>query len=534
MQEFIAKYKDEIQGTVSGWDRLVLAGTLRRLDVCQYLPKIKALRATAMEQYCWHNNIWFKDYGKHVKAVSERVKRASTEPFRRQNLPVLYLPSPKIDKNEMARQVASERGIQEGLVCAISSTELHATFEHRNIFLVRRNRPCHVLYHYMIHPELGWMYARVQTWFPFQIQVGLNGREWLAQQMRREGLKFVQAGNCFVWIEDYARAQALLDQQLKTNWVELLKSLAHQLNPLHEPIFAAYPADYYWTCRESEWATDIVFRKAETLRRLMPILVRHSVNDLQSADVMRYFGKKVNLSGDIPRSFRGTLQSDLKRREEGERIKFRMNGNSAKFYDKAYSDVGSVFRGAETTLNHLDGFKAYRPKEGGPEDDLQWRHLRTGVADLHRRAEVSQATNNRLLDALARVDDSQTVEELTASIQQPTQWKQRRVRALQPWGEDRALLTAISRGDFLINGLRNRDLQAILYDTPAEPAPERRRRSAAVSRKLRMLRAHSLIQKVPHTHRYNVTPAGRSVLFSVLTTAKSSLHELNQIRREAA
>src|SRR5580658_2417826 len=53
--------------------------------------------------------------------------------------------------------------------------------------LVRRNRPCHVLYHYMIHPELGWMYARVQTWFPFQIQVGLNGREWLAQQMRPEG-----------------------------------------------------------------------------------------------------------------------------------------------------------------------------------------------------------------------------------------------------------------------------------------------------------------------------------------------------------
>ena len=211
-----------------------------------------------------------------------------------------------------------------------------------------------------------------------------------------------------------------------------------------------------------------------------------------------------------------------------------MNGNSAKFYDKAYSEVGSVFRGAETTLNHLDGFKAYRPKEGGPEDDLQWRHLRTGVADLHRRAEVSQATNNRLLDALARVDDSQTVEELTASIQQPTQWKKRRVRALQPWGEDRALLTAISRGDFLINGLRNRDLQAILYDTPAETDPERRRRSAAVSRKLRMLRAHSLIQKVPHPHRYNVTPAGRSVLFSVLTTAKTSLHELNQICREAA
>jgi len=249
------------------------------------------------------------------------------------------------------------------LVCVIGSQELHPTFEHRNTILVRRQRPCHVLYHYRIHPEVGWMYARLQTWFPFQIQVGLNGREWLAQQMRRAGLKFQQAGNCFVWVEDYARAQALLDQQLKTNWVELLRGIANQLNPLREAIFQKYPADYYWTCPESEWATDMVFRREEFLRRLMPILVRHSVMEFQSADVMRYFGRKVNLSGDIPLSFRGTMQSDMKRRQEGERVKFRMNGNSAKFYDKAYSEIGSVLRGAETTLNAVQDFRVF---SGGP------------------------------------------------------------------------------------------------------------------------------------------------------------------------
>jgi hypothetical protein len=221
-----------------------------------------------------------------------------------------------------------------------------------------------------------------------------------------------------------------LDRQLQTNWVELLRRIAHQLNPLRESIFQNYPADYYGTCPESEWATDIVFRRAEFLRRLMPILVRHSVMEFQSADVMRYFGRKVNLSGEMPLSFRGTLQSDMKRRQEGERVKFRMNGNSAKFYDKAYSEAGSVLRGAETTLNNLDGFQAYRPKQGGPEDDLQWRPRRKGVAHLHRRAEVSQAANNRLLGALASVDDSHTVEELTASIQRPARWKQRRVRAV--------------------------------------------------------------------------------------------------------
>src|SRR2546425_12387672 len=117
------------------------------------------------------------------------------------------------------------------------------------------------------------------------------------------------------------------------------------------------------------------------------MLVRHGTLSFRSADVMRYFGRKVNQSGTIPDQFGGSLETDLKRRQEGERVKYRMNGNSAKFYDKAYSSVGSVLRGAETTLNTVQDFKVYRPAEGGPEDDLQWREMRKGNAELHRRAE---------------------------------------------------------------------------------------------------------------------------------------------------
>jgi hypothetical protein len=121
-----------------------------------------------------------------------------------------------------------------------------------------------------------------------------------------------------------------------------------------------------------------------------------------------------------------------------------MNEHSVKFYDKAYSQWGSVLRGTETTLNGGRDIRVYRPKQGGPDDVLQWLPMRKGIADVHRRGEVSQASNNRLLAALARVDDSRTVAELTAGIQQPTQWKGRRVRALHPWGKDQALLAAVN------------------------------------------------------------------------------------------
>src|SRR5438093_12886794 len=68
------------------------------------------------------------------------------------------------------------------------------------------------------------------------------------------------------------------------------------------------------------------------------------------ADVQRYFGRKVNQSGAIPAHFARTLESDLKRRQKGERVKCRINGNCAKFYDKAYSEYGSVLRARKPPL----------------------------------------------------------------------------------------------------------------------------------------------------------------------------------------
>jgi hypothetical protein len=139
--------------------------------------------------------------------------------------------------------------------------------------MVRRTKPCQVLYQYQIDEQVGWMYARIQTWFPFNIQVGLNGREWLARQMDLQGLQYRQQGNCFVWIEDYQEAQRLLHRQLEINWTDLLNGFAGQLNPLHERLFEHYPVNYYRTAYQTEWATDIVFREADFLKRLMPIVV---------------------------------------------------------------------------------------------------------------------------------------------------------------------------------------------------------------------------------------------------------------------
>lgn len=181
----------------------------------------------------------------------------------------------------------------------------------------------------------------------------------------------------------------------------------------------------------------------------------------------------------------------------------------------------------ETTINNPYGLKVFRPREGDAQGRLAWRPMRKGIADLHRRAQRSQASNERYLDALASVNTSTPLGEMVRDICMPTTYNDKRVRALRPWSqEDTRLLQAVARGEFAVNGLRNRDLQGLLYDAPADSPEEKRRRSARVSRLLRMLRAHGLIKKVTATHRYVLTSKGSDIIHAILATQRVTLQQL--------
>jgi len=90
-------------------------------------------------------------------------------------------------------------------------------------------------------------------------------------------------------------------------------------------------------------------------------------------------------------------------------------------------------------------------------------------------------------------------------------------------------LQAVNRGEFAINGLRNRDLQFLLYASHPTTPQQARRRSAAISRKLRMLRAHRILQKLPHTHRYQITAHGRLLLNAVLSAQRTTTQQLTTL-----
>lgn len=519
MQQFIKNHQADVMGVLNGFDRIRFRGTQRWLAnergmmgfLWRLQVKLKHFKPYALKLT--------RDLREHIEALAEQNGRPSS-----------YLYSTVLPKEDLARQIARDDGISEGLIGVLSCVEPCFTYEvgpnakTKHLELRRRWLKCLHYYLYFIDPVFGFGHLRLQTWFPFTMHVCINGREWLCRELDRQRIGYVRRANCVVAVEDFAAAQNALDLQVTADWQGILNRLAQWAFPLHQQLLNGEPLHYYWSADDTEWASDVLFRSPRRLARLYPQLLRHGMQTFSSADVLRFLGRKTTPSGDVHGKFAGEVLSELRRRPEGVRIKHRLNFNSIKMYDKQ----GSVLR-VETTLTHPRDIKVYRRKEGEPDGTLAWRRLRKGVCDLPRRAQVSQAANDRYLEALAAAEDTTPLGTLAARLCRSITWQGRRVRGLRPLeAEDRALLETVMRGEFAINGFRNGDLRAALFGT-ASDENQRRRQSANVTRRLRLLRAHRLIKKVATTHRYVLTPSGRTAITAFLAALNCDTQQLNQL-----
>ena len=519
MQSFLQRHAPEIIGVLSGWDRLRLRGTL------QWLAHPRGLMG-----FLSYASVLLKDFKEYALSITGEIRDHAEALAKDAGRPVEYLTSGHVDKEALARKIAARDGVTEGLIAVFSCVEGCWSYKvapnraSKKLELRGGPNKCIHLYFYEFDPLFGFMHTRLQTWFPFTIQTCLNGREWLSRQLDAQRIGYVRKENCFVEVADIAKAQALLQEQLRVNWETKLHALARRLNPAYVRLANDSALQYYWSADESEWATDVLFRSPAKVKALYPSLLHHGLTAVSSADIMRFLGQKVPAHGGVNGRFQGEVVTDLKCRPEGMRIKHRLNRNSIKMYDKQ----GSVLR-VETTINEVRDLKSYRAKRSAPDGPKEWRPLRKGLADMHRRTQISQAANERYLESMASVEETVPLGQLVEKLCQSATWKGSRVRALNPFAtEDARWLEAVSRGEFTINGFRNRDLRGLLF-TSASSAIEQRRQSGKITRIIRLLRAHGLLTKVPKTHRYIVSPVGRRAITALLTARKADTAKLSQL-----
>jgi hypothetical protein len=508
MESFLQRHADSVTGVLMGWDRLLFRGSLMSLCYPDGLGKFLGSR-----------KILYKDYGKWAQQMSERLKEHAEQMAGRAGREFRYLSSSALRKEQVAREIIERDGIKEGLVCVLSCVESCITLSIRrdpskgHLKLAKQERKCLHLYFYYLDQEFGLMHVRLQSWLPFGISVCLNGRDYLARRMEKAGIGFEQRDNCFARIDDLPRAQKMLDDLDRRRWDRTLDALARRVNPLLKELDLW---GYYWSVRESEYATDVMFKDEQSLKAIYPLLVDHAMKQMGSQEVMRFLGRRTNSR------FNGEVTSDIQVRREGTRIKHRVEENSIKMYDKQ----GCVLR-IETTINNPKRLKVYRPVRRKGRRVKRWAPMRRGVCDMFRRADVCRAANARYLQALSVVGQTAVISRVLDPVSRRITRDARPYRALRPVSaEETRVFEVVMQGRFLLNGFTNRDLRQQLLGWADTDIILKRRQSGQITRILRLLRAHGLIGKVSKTRLYRATERGQRLMTAALRIRQTDISRL--------
>ncbi len=497
---FLDKHGSAIAGVLRCFDRLIFRG---------HLP---LSYPRGLEGFLHQQDVLFKDFKNYAPRIAERVKAHVKERVEKAGAPFRHLPR-KIRMEEEARQLVEKKAIRTGIVCGFSQLETCRTYRlaygEGAPHLKKDFRRCTVLYVFMMHPLLGLIHVKLETWFPLTMQVYANGHDFVAKKLEALGIGYGVQENAFIQIDNFEAAQACADRLPKQNWRKLLGDLARQFNPLLGQELKGQ--EYYWVTDQAEYATDVVFKDAKALAALYPRLVEHAVACFSAEDVLKFLGRKLNghFAGEV-RTHAARVQAHDGKRFEGVRVKHSMKSNLLKMYNK-----GARLLRIETVLNDPKEFRVRRWHKG--RRGLAWQPLRKGVAWLWRYAEVSRSANGHYLAALAVVDDDSATRQEIDRLTKPAFFKGTAKRALQPLSPaDQALFRAVLRGEHRVQGFRNRDVANALYAHKAVDAVERRRRCGRVTRLIQLLRAHHFVTKIPRSRRYRVTPLGERLMMAAI------------------
>jgi hypothetical protein len=521
MTSFEKKHETDIFGRLEGFDRIIFRGYLQSF----FTPK-------GFGYFLNHENVLLKDYGRYVKSVTNGIKSQIEKIVQETGCKEQYLNgSEKKSKEEIAKVIQQENNIRKGIICILSQVEPCYSFNVKGNHLTHKleirheYRKCLHYYFYYCDKEFGLMHVRMQSWFPFEIQIYINGREYLKTQLDKENIKYESFDNSITWCEDLERAQKILDKLKEKKLQATFDAFAYKINPFIEKITQILGRGYYWCLHQCEYATDILFKSREKLEEIYPFLMEHSSLKLMGEDIFTFFGRK------IIANTQGEAVSDRKKFVQGIRVKYRLDKNSLKVYDKY-----SVLR-IETTINNPKVFKIFKEVTRSGQQVQRWVPMGKGISNIYRYAEVSSNCNNRLLEQLSHANDgdqtlefNKTIEKLSNPVETKLSEKSENSRVFGKFNLLRndtcIIFNAIFNGSFLITGFQNKHLKECLTKEGYFSNQELlfpKKITAKVSRIIAKLRAHKLVYKVANSCKYYLVKKAKETICEILSFKKLHL-----------
>lgn len=511
MSKLINACKESIVGILRGFDRIIFQGKFRCLQYADGVQQFLSSRNILFK----NANSWVQEQTKRITLDVEQIAVAET------GRGITPLASSRQRKEDLARARQRELGLESGLIGAWSCVEECKSFRIRPAqgrpVMVPYDTRCKHLYLYFDDPTYGFMSLRLQTWFPFMIQIAMNGREWLGRSLSRASVDHKRHHNKIIHCADFAKAQFLLSQQAqRSNWQRILRGFVPTIFPGLDEVVGNRMA-YSWYTWQSEWATDLIFKDVRAVHRHMEGVLEHALATDRSASVMRFFDKATNKNGLLRKNANPGILSRMLGFGDGLRLRHWLGGNSVKVYNQF-----NVVR-VETTINDPGQFKI--PRRTSNDAEVRAVPMRKGVVDMAIRAKVSNSVNDRMLDALED-RSGETVSDILAQIAKRKVVSGRRVRGLCPFDKDRDLLQAVARPEWMLKGFSNAQVREQLRTLSRFRAKTDKQLAGYVTRTIRLLRDHGLIRKYPRQHRYQLNTHGRQLANAVQATLAAEIPEL--------
>ena len=498
MDTLYERFGGKIKGVIEGFDRIVFKGILN--PVCYTAGLLIFLHS---------RGILNKDYKGWVQEKTAAIISDAGEYSRSQiGIGTQYLSSSRTRKEEVAHDQQKAMGIQKGLIgtwsCVESCNTFKAVYDKSAGFpqIKSDQSRCKHIYFYYDHEEYGFMSVRLQTWMPYEVQIALNGREWLKRSLDKSGVKYVLDGNKFLDIEDYEFAQRLLDSQLDTRWVDMLSGFVPEVFPSMKAVLGD-EMSYTWTLWQSEWAKDYIFHDPQVLGSHMNQMLRYAFITGTSDRVLRYMGRPVRANGQPHWAADPELMTRVGLWYDGARIRHWVDKNSLKMYNEQ-----NVLR-FEFTMNDPKRFWIHRTVEGDDSGKKKFLPMRKGIADIPVRTQICSSRIKNFTEHVATFEEDLSVGEILSEVTKSVVSKGKRYRGLDVTGKDLAFLRAAADPMFFADAITNKHLQGTLCGTTWANGFTGRSLSGRISRHLRLLREHGLIKKLPKQHRYVLTAKGR-------------------------
>lgn len=483
MELLTARYKDKISCVLSCYDRLILSGTLPEISYSQ-----------GMTSYMYQNEHRIFDYPKFAEPFKEAIRANAERIAKEHNIEIEFIRKTGVRKESIISEKIDKRGDHPGIVHILSVMESCNTYKPWHdkktgkTFLKPDTSKCLHYYFYFIDPQVGLGYVRVPTWCPFRLQVYINGHNLLAWELKQAGIKYTMIDNAFDSIEDANKAQELADNISIEKLHRKLDEFAWQFCP----VYKEFKLRYHWSVMQAEYATDIVFKKQDSLQQIYNELVATAIHTVKPENIATFLGQKLD-----PR-YQGEVGNNYNVRIEGSRIKHTMGKVSIKMYDK-FSKILRI----ETTVNDISFFKHFREvvhRDGTRSHKMA--SLKRNIYSLSFLADNLKASNKRYLEFISAFDNKEVGRKRLEKVTSSKSENNRNYKGFNFFNDDDlTLLMAIIRGEFNINGFRNKNLQKLLGFNGGK-----------ISRLIKRLRVHGLIKKAASSYKYYLTKIGKETI----------------------